>query len=1124
MTAHRTGPADVDGDELTGALTDLVGRMRAAGLAPSAQEVADALWLARWVGPGDGGPPDRPEDTSALRHRPSYDQDETTRAADPKRTDTPRRRLTAESARLLAPAAEGGPGSVRHGHPVRVPNAPMLPDPLGLQRALRPLQRYQAPVAPVRHVLDEQATAERAADTGLLVPVLGPRRRRRARLLLLMDVSTSTVVWESTFQELREVCERAGVFSEVKCRYLQQTPSGALGLSHEPSPEADLLEPAQSYDASGRQLTLVLSDCAGPLWRSGRMQRLLHHWSSAGPLAVIQPMPQRMWQRTHLPARPGVLHRSEGPVGRLRFTPARGGADGEGTAVPVLALRRSSVEGWARLVSGTTGQSLHAAAGLVRSDHPAARTPAATRREITAADRVRAFRRSASPSAWQLAVYLVGVPLTLPVMRLTQRAMMASSGPEVLAEVLLSGLLGRGTDQTEENQVTYVFLPGVREELCPHLSRSEAELIYKHVSAYVTRRFGRSARNFPALAAAVLSGRVEPSQSVRPTDEPPMPHALRPFADVSTQLLRDFLARSEAALSPSAEPAPAAGHQEKHAREALSRFRENGSVEDLNESIRLIRSALGAEPQDAPDDSVLHELLAEALLERWRAWHLPEDLRDAYDAAAQVRTDTPGVHVTTAWTLSLMADEVRSGARLADLAPAALIGDAQRPTPEETVDRLLELAVQAAALVHSRPEPPAGSDDFDIWYTSILLSTHTLRRRAAIQAFLDDVVPTRTAELLDGALVLAERLVDIVDRHPGGVAGDPPTSGRWVRGTVRLAQARHFAGLGPDRLPDEETDRGWAQTLAVQAVEDYRDVVSHESAEPRDWLGLAEALKLLSELGWDQASGEDVLDALEEARQRAGEDEELQAECFAAKAEELSRQSRSLDDAASDRAVEAWRAALRLSGDHAQRTHRLSTLGNLLAERATMNKSLADSEEGVRLLRESVERSGDDGPDAGFRRVLLGRALSTRGKLSGAVSDQHEADWLLGSAVKTLADSPIECFAWLFRGDAAAVLAKAAPESSREFEDWSSKGARYYLSAADCALAEGMHDLAIGAARQRALLLARAFGVAQPLKDLRDFRRRLEAEIGGGRPDHRMLQRLDKTISDLESGTVRQAD
>jgi hypothetical protein len=294
--------------------------------------------------------------------------------------------------------------------------------------------------------------------------------------------------------------------------------------------------------------------------------------------------------------------------------------------------------------------------------------------------------------------------------------------------------------------------------------------------------------------------------------------------------------------------------------------------------------------------------------------------------------------------------------------------------------------------------------------------------------------------------------------------------------------------------------------------------VSHEAAEPRDWLSLAEALQLLSELSSDQALGNEILETLEEARHRAGEDEELQAECFAVKAEELGRQSRSLDDAAADEAVEAWRASLRLTGDHAQRTHRLSTLGNLLAERATVNKSLADSEEGVRLLRESVDRSGNDGADVTFRRVLLGRALSTRGKLSGAVSDQHEADWLLGAAVKTLAGSPIECFAWLFRGDAAAVLAKEAPKGSKEFSDWSSKGARYYNRAAACALAEGMHDLAVGAIRQRAFLLAREFGVAQPLEELRDLRRRLEAEVDDTEPKHRTLRRLDKAMHDLESG------
>ena len=259
---------------------------------------------------------------------------------------------------LYGPAqTEGAPAGVPPAgmRRVPVPAAAALPDAAALQRALRPLQRYRPPMRPVRRDLDEVATADRAADTGLVVPVLRTARRREARLALVMDVSSSNVVWDRALEELRQVCERAGAFREVAVHRLRE---------HAPAP-------AQLGDPTGRQLTLVLSDCAGPMWRSGRMQRLLYTWASTAPVAVVQPLPQRMWGRTHLPARPGLLRRREGPAGRLEFTPKQPGpADlDRGIPVPVLALRRSSFDAWTRLVAGATGQSLDAAAALVRARH-----------------------------------------------------------------------------------------------------------------------------------------------------------------------------------------------------------------------------------------------------------------------------------------------------------------------------------------------------------------------------------------------------------------------------------------------------------------------------------------------------------------------------------------------------------------------------------------------------------------------------------------------------------------------------------------------------------------------------------------------------------------------------------
>ncbi|MYR44021.1 SAV_2336 N-terminal domain-related protein, partial [Streptomyces sp. SID5910] len=412
---------------------------------------------------------------------------------------------------------------------VRVPMATALPHPLGLQRALRPLQHYRPPVRATALHLDEQATAEQAAETRLLLPVLRAATRRESRLRLLMDVSTSTGVWETALDELHRICAGLGAFREVTVHHVREGDDGELLAATSRDGDRALRAAEQLRDPTGRQLTLVLSDCAGPLWRSGRMQRLLHHWGRVAPVAVVQPLPQRMWRRTHLPALPGTLRRREGLGARLDFAPLEGGTAPPGALpVPVLAPTRTALGTWARLLAGSTGLALPAAAAWVRADHPAA-PPRPARPEADGETLVRAFRRTASRPAVHLAASFSAIPLTLPVMQLVQRAMQPRSGPEVLAEVLLSGLLRRGP-----HDGWYAFRPGVRQALLRHLPRGDALLVRKHCGEYVDRHFGRRERNFAALAR---TGPGERQALVPPGDTEMLAEA---FAEVSGLVTERF--------------------------------------------------------------------------------------------------------------------------------------------------------------------------------------------------------------------------------------------------------------------------------------------------------------------------------------------------------------------------------------------------------------------------------------------------------------------------------------------------------------------------------------------------------------------------------------------------------
>ncbi|MBD0843551.1 SAV_2336 N-terminal domain-related protein [Streptomyces sp. TRM68416] len=974
-------------------LTALVARMRDAGLAPGVEELADALWLAQWLpaparrsGPTGTPPPPDDEPSPGSGTTPVGPPRTPRLPADQPAPQPP------DSARLFAPGP-GGDGTDTGMTPVRVPAAPALPEPLALQRGLRPLQRYRAPVRPVPRTLDEHATAQRAAESGLVLPVLRTDRRREARLLLLMDVSTSTVVWQQALDELRQVCARAGAFREVQVRYLHESPGGRPGFAAVPDPGAVLSAPEQLSDPTGRRVTLVLSDCAGPMWRSGRVQRLLHRWATTAPVAVVQPLPQRMWLRTHLPARRGLLHRQEGPAGTLTFRPDRGRAQAGALPVPVLALRRESVEGWARLVSGATGQSLAAAAGWVRADHPVSGAPVRAAEERTAAERVNVFWRPASSDARRLAVYLSAVPLYLPVMQLVQHAMLAGSGPDVLSEVLLSGLLRRREDADDPRAVRYDFLPGVATELRSRLTVDDVELLFKHCSEYVERKFGRSARNFPALAGAFLRGAVPPDARTAPGEREPA--GLRAFAEVSAEVLRDLGARL---------PAPVAvgtGHTAAEllelGRRALARFHGEGLARELDAAVGYFQQALASARSDWEGNTASEEL-ADALLTRWRVRRVGDDLGEAWEVvqgvfSARGRLVLGGV----SWA---QAQEVRAAGIDFDGIPESLRVWARRK--RGSTERALHVLLYLADLSLTAALEDTAAGDAE--------RTAAAEALAFVRRAVGELGPRRGNDTRSWYVGHLERAVAAAEAWLGLA---PSAQGLAVCGRLWLDLARHY---------DEEP----ARAAAANAVDDLMHAVRDETALPdaercRIWLDVASAAEI------PQAHSDEHLatHAVDQALRAAGDDPELRLESLLRVAQSHGDRRSMPDDLTRlDRAVGAWGEAVQLlDEDDPRRPEVLTQLGRALHRRFSLHRNPDDISGSIEYLRQAVDASLPDDPRLGRRRRHLGDAYESRYRLSDVLTDLYEASWLFAEAVRGSADDPAflaQC--WESRGTAAVLL------------------------------------------------------------------------------------------------------
>ncbi|MGA4845560.1 SAV_2336 N-terminal domain-related protein [Streptomyces sp. G5(2025)] len=427
---------------------------------------------------------------------------------------------------LHVPRGGAHPGS--DADDVLVPAPQALRHELAIQRALRPLKQR----VPDRHhrVLDERATAERASRHPRLrpwTPVMVPATDRLLSLALVTDTGPAMTVWRPLVRELREAMHRTGAFRDVRVWHLAGL-GGRVGVRS--SPGGPVRDPAALVDATGRQVTLVLSDCSGPHWWDGRAAPALHRWAGRGPTAILQPLPERLWRRTAAPAVPGraIASRAGAPNTVLRFTPHDGRVRlpaADAIPVPVLELAPEWLGDWAGLVTASGDHRRDTAVTFVSGAPVPAGRPLAAEGDLPITERILRFQAAASPTAADLAAHVALSVPALPVMRLIQQRVTPGSRPSDLAEVLLSGLL----EPVDAERGLYDFVPGARTALLETLPRPESLAV-----ADLLGRLGEEIEARAGSASHAFRAVVEVAQG---TGSRGLGPAGQPFALVSEEAL-----------------------------------------------------------------------------------------------------------------------------------------------------------------------------------------------------------------------------------------------------------------------------------------------------------------------------------------------------------------------------------------------------------------------------------------------------------------------------------------------------------------------------------------------------------------------------------------------------------
>ncbi|MFF0430692.1 SAV_2336 N-terminal domain-related protein [Streptomyces sp. NPDC004327] len=473
---------------------------------PSAREVAELLWLAGALSPdGTAGEPaeETAADPGALAARAAGDDRARPGPVPPGPAPEPTRVFLPDAGAQDAPdpvrPAGQADAPTERAAPVRVAGPATLPRRRELARALRPLKRTVP--STVRTELDEDATASRIADHHHWLPVLVPADERRLDVSLVVDAyDAGAVFWEPLARELRALLGRLGAFRSVRLHHLLPRPDGTAGLGRLRRP------PASAVDPTGRTLTLVLTDGVAPGWRTATLLGPLRDWATRGPTAILQTLPERVWDQTALPPRPGRFRTAESGAPNTRMTFESYAVDatpptGAFVAVPILGITPEWLAPWARAVARP--DAFDGAAVLLPAAGPLP-TEAGPSPERRAG--FEEFLARAHPDVFRLAAYLAAAPLNLAVMRTVQSALLPHSPPSDLAEIVYSGLLHRvGPGRPADGPLdrAYDFAPGVRERLLATLRRDEADDVLAAVSTYVDH-------HAPALGARFTAAIADP--------------------------------------------------------------------------------------------------------------------------------------------------------------------------------------------------------------------------------------------------------------------------------------------------------------------------------------------------------------------------------------------------------------------------------------------------------------------------------------------------------------------------------------------------------------------------------------------------------------------------------------
>lgn len=384
---------------------------------------------------------------------------------------------------------------------------------LEVGRALRPFKRMRP--SAIRRVFDIDATVEHYCATTVMAPMTAPAREKWFReVALVIDSGTTMAVWREEIALFTKLLERHGAFSRVT-RWTLVKHGNEVNLKDRGGREH---KPDILMQFNSRRIILVISDCIDDMWYESSVWAALRHWGTAGPVAILQTLPVRLWPATAV-GEADVIMTSDirGAVNqqlRLRSPWWWNDVSAPEQATPVIPFDEHRLGTWAQTVMGAGGLEV---AGIVTRPPIAPQADSGTA-PINAHTRVARFRAIVSEEAAHLATLLSAVEISLSIARSILYSLIHNPRETYLAEVLIGGLLQPSSPAAGfPDEESYDFISGVREVLQDALTTRAAIEVWRSVAPYLEAETGQrppfstllsSSTPAPPSVAASSLGRI----------------------------------------------------------------------------------------------------------------------------------------------------------------------------------------------------------------------------------------------------------------------------------------------------------------------------------------------------------------------------------------------------------------------------------------------------------------------------------------------------------------------------------------------------------------------------------------------------------------------------------------